>query len=80
MKNIEVLDRSFKRLAFINNDLEEGLHFTSDALTTSIDSGLYSLEMEIPKDTYLVKHIEHGNYITFINKDEVRILLNYYES
>lgn len=75
MKNIEVLDRSFKRLAFINNDLEEGLHFTGDALTTSIDSGLYSLEMEIPKDTYLVKHIEHGNYITFINKDEVRILL-----
>lgn len=75
MKNIEVLDRSFKRLAFIDNSLEEGLHFTDDALTTSIDSGLYSLEMEIPKDTHLVKHIKYGNYITFLNKDGVRLLL-----
>ena len=45
MKHIEILDRSFRRLAFIDNDLEEGIHFVDDNLSTSIESGIYILEI-----------------------------------
>ena len=75
MKNIEILDRSFRRLAFIDNDLEEGIHFTDDSLETSIETGVYTLDMEIPKDTPLTRHITYGNYITFLNRQDRRILL-----
>lgn len=75
MKHIEILDRSFRRLAFIDNDLEEGIHFVDDNLSTSIESGVYILEMEIPKDTPLTRHVTEGNYITFINRNNLRVLL-----
>ena len=75
MKNIQVLDRSFKRLAFIDNSIENGIHFIDDNLSTSIETGLYTLDMEIPKDTYQVKYVTEGNYITFLNRHNVRILL-----
>lgn len=75
MKNIQVLDRSFKRLAFIDNSIENGIHFIDDSLSTSIETGLYTLDMEIPKDTHQVKYISEGNYITFLNRHNVRILL-----
>lgn len=75
MRVFELLDKSFKRLAFIDNSLEKGIHYVSDSLSSSVSSGIYTLDMDIPKDTEQTRYIEEGNYITFINNEEKRVLL-----
>lgn len=75
MRHIEILDKSFKRLAFIDNEIEDGIHFSNDVLSTSIANGVYNLEMDILKDTPQIKYIEAGNYITFLNDNNIRVLL-----
>ena len=74
MHHIEILDNDFKRLAFIDNNLEEGIHFSNDKLSTSIEGGIYTLEMTIHKDSPQHEFVKEGNYITFINRQGVRIL------
>ncbi|MCW6683029.1 NlpC/P60 family protein [Aerococcaceae bacterium NML160702] len=75
MKHIEILDRDFNRLCFMDNDLENGLHYHSDKLTTSIANGVYTLDFKSPKTSKDSQHLKEGNYITFLNNQNTRILM-----
>ena len=75
MKHIEILDRDFNRLCFMDNSLENGLNYHSDKLTTSIANGVYTLDFKSYKTNENIKHLKEGNYITFINNQNVRILM-----
>lgn len=74
MKSIEILDKDFHRLAFVDNKTENGLHFTDDKLSTSIEGGIYTLDIIFEKNTPQHIHVKEGNYITFLNRQGVRIL------
>lgn len=74
MKSIEVLDKDFKRLCWMDNNTENGLHFTDDKLSTSIEGGIYTLEFSSPKDSPQAVHLKEGHYITFLNRQGVRVL------
>lgn len=74
MKSIEVLDKDFKRLCWIGNDIENGLHFTNDKLSTSIEGGIYTWDADIDKKSEHAIYIKEGNYITFLNRQNVRVL------
>lgn len=74
MKSIELLDKDFNRLAFIDNNTESGLHYTSDTLSTSIEGGIYTAELTFDKKSPQHIHLKEGNYITFLNRQGVRIL------
>lgn len=58
-----VYDRKYNRVATLDNEAEDGIHFEDDRLTTSIDTAMYSLDLKIPKDTPLVENIDVGYYI-----------------
>ena len=75
MRQIEVLDKDFKRLAFISNELENGINYSNDQLKTSIEGGIYTLDLTIPKTTGLTQNIKEGHYITFFNRQDLRVLL-----
>lgn len=81
MKNIEILDRHFNRLCWMSNESEQGLHFYADKLTTSIDSGVYTLEFRVPKRIADVKrnkkmsYLKENNFIRFRNRQDVSILM-----
>lgn len=74
MKNVEILDKEFNRLCWMDNNAENGLHFTQDKLSTSIDGGIYTLEFSSPKDSPQAVHLKEGHYITFLNRQGVRVL------
>lgn len=74
MKQIEILDKDFNRLAFVDNDTEDGLHFTDDKLSTSIEGGIYTAEFTFDKSSPQHIHLKEGHYITFLNRQGVRIL------
>ncbi|MFL2134943.1 phage tail spike protein [Ruoffia sp. FAM 24228] len=71
---MEILDREFNRLCWMDNNTENGLHFTQDKLSTSIDGGIYTLEFSSPKDSPQAVHLKEGHYITFLNRQGVRVL------
>ena len=58
----------------MDNNTENGLHFTQDKLSTSIDGGVYTLEFSSPKDSPQAVHLKEGHYITFLNRQGVRVL------
>ena len=60
---LSVYDRKFNRVAYMNNDLEGGIHYYDDELSTTISDGLYKLNLKIPKNTPLTSAISVGNYI-----------------
>ncbi|WPC08602.1 phage tail spike protein [Globicatella sp. PHS-GS-PNBC-21-1553] len=74
MKQIELLDKDFKRLAFIDNNTENGLHFVDDKLSTSIEGGIYVADINFDKSSPQHINLKEGNYITFLNRQGVRIL------
>ena len=76
MKDIQILNNRFDRLCFMDNSVEDGLHYTADKLTTRIDTGVYVLEFKVPKHNPKSQHLKEGNYITFINNQNVRIFMN----
>lgn len=81
MRNVEILDRDFNRLCFMTPDSEAGLNFYGDALSTTIDSGVYTLEFKVPKQSLSLahsdkmKHLKEGNYLRFRNRQDVPILM-----
>ena len=81
MMEFEILDRDFNRLCFISNDAGRGLHYFGDALTTSINGGVYTLDISIPKRVLdqghadKIRHVKEGNYLRFRNVQNVPILM-----
>ena len=59
----------------MDNATEKGLHYRRLKLETSIEGGVYTLDFESPKDNPYVKYLAEGNHITFLNKQNVRLLL-----
>lgn len=59
----------------MSNDAENGLHYTKDRLKTSIEGGIYTLDFEAPKTSSDVKYLKEGHYITFVNDQDVRLLM-----
>lgn len=82
MKNVEILDKDFNRLCWMTNEPEKGLHFYGDKLSTTIDSGVYTLEFRVPKrisdGTHNKKmaHLKENNYLRFQNRQNVPILMS----
>ena len=82
MKNVEILDKDFNRLCWMTNEPEKGLHFYGDKLSTTIDSGVYTLEFRVPKRTSdgthnkKVAHLKENNYLRFQNRQNVPILMS----
>ena len=75
MRAIQILDRQYNVLAFMSNDTENGLHYTKDKLKTSIEGGIYTLDFEAPKTSSDIQFLKEGHYITFINDQDVRLLM-----
>lgn len=75
MKHIEILDRNFKRLCFMDNSLEQGLNYFDDKLSTSIEGGVYTLDFTVDKKSLNHRHLIEGHFVTFLNDQNVRILL-----
>ena len=82
MKNVEILDKDFNRLCWMTNEPEKGLHFHGDKLSTTIDSGVYTLEFRVPKRTSdgthnkKMAHLKENNYLRFQNRQNVPILMS----
>lgn len=82
MKNVEILDKDYNRLCWMTNEPEKGLHFYGDKLSTTIDSGVYTLEFRAPKRTSdgthnkKMAHLKENNYLRFQNRQGVPILMS----
>lgn len=75
MRAIQILDRQYNVLAFMSNDAENGLHYTKDKLKTSIEGGIYTLDFEAPKTSSDIQFLKEGHYITFINDQNIRLMM-----
>lgn len=75
MKHIQILDRQFKRLCIIDNSLPDGLHYDNDVLTTSIEGGVYTLDIRILKTSPQAIFVKEGNFITFFNNQNKRVMV-----
>lgn len=66
----------------MTNEPEKGLHFYGDKLSTTIDSGVYTLEFRVPKRTSdgthnkKMAHLKENNYLRFQNRQGVPILMS----
>ena len=82
MRNVEILDKDFNRLCWMTNEPEKGLHFYGDKLSTTIDSGVYTLEFRVPKRTSdgthnkKMAHLKENYYLRFQNRQGVPILMS----
>ena len=81
MIEFEILDRDFNRLCYVTNEAGKGLHYFGDALTTSINGGVYTLDISIPKRVMdqghadKIRHVKEGNYLRFRNVQNVPVLM-----
>lgn len=75
MKHIEILNNKFDRLCFMDNSVPDALHYYNDALKTSIEGGVYTLEFSSPKTSRNAQHLKEGHYITFFNNQGRRIFM-----
>lgn len=73
----EVLSRDFSRLAFIDNEIPEGIHIKDDLLKTSIEGGIYTFDatIEKSKDNNNHIHVKEGNYISMRNRQGHPLLM-----
>lgn len=76
MKTIEILNNKFERLCLMDNSVDDGLHYYADRLSTSLANGVYILEFKSPKNTPKHQFLKEGNYITFLNNQNVRVFMN----
>lgn len=82
MKNVEILDKDFNRLCWMSNEPEKGLHFYGDKLSTTIDSGVYTLEFRVPKrisdgvHNNKMEYLKENHYLRFQNRQNVPILMS----
>lgn len=72
---ISIYDKNYKRIGFLSNESERGISFEKDVLTTTIDSGVYTLAMTIPKITPDVALLEEGCYIEMYTQNGKQLLM-----
>lgn len=72
---ISVYDKNYKRIGFLSNESERGISFEKDVLATTIDSGVYTLSMTIPKITPAAAILEEGNYIEIYTMQGKQLLM-----
>lgn len=59
----------------MSNDLEQGLNYFDDQLSTSIEGGVYTLDFTSYKDNPNAAHLIEGHLVTFLNDQDVRVIL-----
>ena len=75
MGHFQVLSSEFEHLSYLNNDIEEGLHFENDRIETSIEGGVYTLDLDVIKDIHGQHlNVREGHYIMFENHVGTKIL------
>ena len=72
---ISIYDKNYKRIGFLSNESEKGISFEKDVLTTTIDSGVYTLSMTIPKITPDASLLQEGNYIEMYTQQGKQLLM-----
>lgn len=58
-----IYNRKFEQIAFISNDTPNGINYEDDELTTSVETGVYTLQIKFPKSADL-KPLAVGNYLS----------------
>ena len=65
----------------MSNETNKGLHYNSDALSTLINTGVYTLEFRVPKRIQdlghadKIRHLKEGNYLRFQNRQNIPLLM-----
>lgn len=72
---MSVYDKNYQRIGLFSNESPHGLHYSDDQLSTSINSGVYTLDLKIPKDTPENDIIQPGNYIERYTRHGKQLLL-----
>lgn len=72
---ISVYDKNYIRVGFLSNEDENGIPFDKDELTTTIDSAVYTLKMEIPKTTAKTHILEEGNFLEIRTPQQKQLLM-----
>lgn len=58
-----VYNRKFEQIAFLSNDVPKGIQYEDDELTTSVDTGVYTLQFKLLKSADL-SALSVGNYLS----------------
>ena len=72
---ISVYDKNYERVGFLSNESENGIPFEKDVLTTTIDSGVYTLKMEIPKTSKKTSILQEGHYLEIYTMNGKQLLM-----
>lgn len=72
---LHVYNNEYQRVGILDAESSEGLTYYDDKLTTSIPSGLYSLELKVPKNTPKNSVIRVGNMIEARTMHDKQLLL-----
>ena len=71
----QIFNRQYQRIGLMGLTSPEGVHFYDDELTTTIDTGMYTLKFKVPKTSPSVSVLDVGNFIWTENHVGEKLLL-----
>lgn len=71
-----IYDKKYKRVGIMSNEAQNGIRYSDDELTTSIDDGTYVFTFTTPKTTHKVSALAPGNYIETYTRNGKQLLLS----
>lgn len=72
---ISIYDKDYKRIGFLSNESENGIPFEADVLTTTIESGVYTLQLNIPKITPKTHLLQEGHFLEIYTPQGKQLLM-----
>ena len=72
---IRIYDKNYNRLGLIDNSNNNGFVATSAILGTTIDTGVYDLELTVPVTDEIANYLVEGNYVEVFTREGKQLLL-----
>ena len=72
---ISIYDKDYRRVGFLSNESENGIPFEQDVLTTTIESGVYTLSLSIPKITPKTDLLQEGHFLEIYTPQGKQLLM-----